>query len=1320
MQSKKKSLKQKIIAIFTIIALFAMTLSVFAFAQVGGVSAAALDEEAFTRESISVTNGDFTNAGSGDAVNDPSSWSAEGNSSSGSTVHGVIDLDTQSFLNEDNLKDYKLEDVEEFKDIQGNFGGNLTPFGVNTKKFPDTDTNALFINSDVADAYYGYNSASLSLSANSYYEISAWVKTSDFGGNQGATVKVTGMENPLAFKNINTVSFNGDDKNDESNDYGWVKYSFYIETSTMHGSTVNIGLELGNYLVYTDGSGESVDYGPHKARGYVFFDNVTAFELSADQFAKEVAEKTIVNEKSFDIESRDNRNYYTNDGGNVLLYSENDSDFLSIGDDGKILRSSDAGYSENEIGSFDNEANGWTQIIGSQSIKIGQFNGPSEEDLGITDMRPFSPDGENNNIAVLSNYRTAKEAFDSSVIGYTTKPFTVPKNTNYRLSVWVNACGGSVASAALYGEDYRGNATTGPNAGSPQNRLAGELTEGDGNNKSHNGWKEVAFYLKGSFYTDYSVSFEIWLGRKAINNNNEMGYSTENVSGVAMFDNIRIEEISNEEFNSYSSSTSTFNYDHASDTNDIANYKFDDFVSSNDGALPSPMSWTFMTAGEDGTTGMSNNVVNEDYNDVVHTGVVSSNDVSYTFVRKNDNDKTQKTFDINTRYPQNEYSRLLMIRSDGVTGNKDGIAVGYKSSAFSVSSDKVHKVEVTMLTENIEGYGANVVLKNGSNILATVERIQNTNGYKTYTIYIDPLGKSLSNLSVEIWLGLYDKFDNTSKLSKGTIFVDKAEVSEADDINVADSQSNYDNDDTRENVKAKINEYESKFGSDGSPDFAIYSASDSAFNMFDHNDDSFLKAPYNWTLSTNNAEGTDAVAYGIFNGSEENSALFPDGYTQGKRIVDKNGTEEDANIYSLAIINKSPAMSRVTGTYNYRLESAAYYIITVYAKVDIPFSQKADRPDYKGAYIGIDGTDYFCSDIKNSATVTDFYAPETDVGDNFRKFTIYVHTAGDEDSEDMVSVNLSFGIGGSARGERAVGSLIINGVTVTKGTVGAFEEAMAELESGNSLSQKYSVIADYAATQDNDDEDTDEGDTPDEQTPNTGDNWYVYISIILAVVVLIAIVAFAVRYFAKKRKKDYSDPNIKVSYDRAKTLAKQVRAREEIGDIEEYLNNSYDRFDEDEEDRFEAMKAAEEIEKSDVKATETTTAEADETAENSENVAETAETTDENVSENAEPVGNASGEQTEPVESDNAVEGEAVVESEEAKDDEEYKYDEEIVDFTPSEEQKRILAERKAEAEKVKAEKEAEELRKEQERAKLEAERKAATRRNNNWDDFED
>ena len=246
MQAKKTSLKQKLTAM---IIAFAMILSTFTFVSTGSsFTADAAITEAFQNTSVSVPNGEF-NESSGAAPRVPSSWTSAplGNTPEGGTVNGVVDLSLSNITKDNALENLKLDGYDEFKH---GISDHLTPFGKDDGKFEGSDSDALMINSNGSKVAYGYKSATLSLTSNSYYKISAWVKTGAFGSgtNDGASIKITGLKNPLVFSGIDTSS----EEKTLINDYGWREYSFFIETSTMYNSSVEISLQLGNSYDYTD------------------------------------------------------------------------------------------------------------------------------------------------------------------------------------------------------------------------------------------------------------------------------------------------------------------------------------------------------------------------------------------------------------------------------------------------------------------------------------------------------------------------------------------------------------------------------------------------------------------------------------------------------------------------------------------------------------------------------------------------------------------------------------------------------------------------------------------------------------------------------------------------------------------------------------------------------------------------------------------------------------------------------------------------------------------------------------------------------------
>ena len=223
MQSKINSLRKRSLTIVALIVAAALVLSLIAFFPVAAGSrtekAAAVDMV----EETTVTNGEFTETSGSETLMTPSSWTSNAVSviNEDNVISGVVDLDPAA-LDSDALEDLGLEADDVIR----------TPFGSSSDSnmFAGSDANALFINSDGADIVYGYDSSSISLDASSYYEISAWVKTSDFGDGQGASLKVSGMENDIIIEDIDTVDYcnEKDISPNKENHYGWVEYKIYI------------------------------------------------------------------------------------------------------------------------------------------------------------------------------------------------------------------------------------------------------------------------------------------------------------------------------------------------------------------------------------------------------------------------------------------------------------------------------------------------------------------------------------------------------------------------------------------------------------------------------------------------------------------------------------------------------------------------------------------------------------------------------------------------------------------------------------------------------------------------------------------------------------------------------------------------------------------------------------------------------------------------------------------------------------------------------------------------------------------------------------
>lgn len=106
------------------------------------------------------------------------------------------------------------------------------------------DTSVLMIN-NAQDKGYGYtNNISISLTANSQYRVSVWVKTLNL-----STESAENVEDNKLYKGANFTINNTDDKfsaitTDSNENNGWEQYTYYITASNDQTLTVTLGLGL--------------------------------------------------------------------------------------------------------------------------------------------------------------------------------------------------------------------------------------------------------------------------------------------------------------------------------------------------------------------------------------------------------------------------------------------------------------------------------------------------------------------------------------------------------------------------------------------------------------------------------------------------------------------------------------------------------------------------------------------------------------------------------------------------------------------------------------------------------------------------------------------------------------------------------------------------------------------------------------------------------------------------------------------------------------------------------------------------------------------
>ena len=505
-------------------------------------------------EALTITNSQFAETGSGD-IPTPTNWTgaAIGNSPATSVKSGVMNLSTYG----SNKDKYFLDQYDEYKNAQPD-----SPFGKGDSSsdsgyYQDTNRNVLLINANGTPTAYGYTSASFTLAPNSYYAITAWVKTGSIGANGGAAILVNGLdENPVGFTAINTESLTATD----AKLLDWFDYTIYIETSSFLSSSATLSLQLGYNEV-----------GGLNTKGYAMFDNITATQLSSKMFYEQTA------------------GISSDDGSRKKVYSFNESEYLPGGD-----------FSvDGEFGT----------IVGSSyasKLFIDASKGlPAENNLGLekTLYAPTEYSDGANKVFAVSTYNTSTGKFGSAYAGIESNEFTLDRYAYYRISAWYNSEsveGGDGVTATLKYKSVK-------NTGEFTSNVTSSLSL-SAENKNHNGWNELSVYVKGSDFSDYTAKLELSLGTQ------------DNPSqGIALFDDVKIQRISPTEYNDNNSAgNKAVTIDTATDSSGINNGWFNtvgtyeelEYVVNGDGSKTlknplTPANWTMNTTSSVGTAGYS-------------------------------------------------------------------------------------------------------------------------------------------------------------------------------------------------------------------------------------------------------------------------------------------------------------------------------------------------------------------------------------------------------------------------------------------------------------------------------------------------------------------------------------------------------------------------------------------------------------------------------------------------------------------------------------------------------------------------------------------
>ena len=285
------------------------------------------------------------------------------------------------------------------------------------------------------------------------------------------------------------------------------------------------------------------------------------------------------------------------------------------------------------------------------------------------------------------------------------------------------------------------------------------------------------------------------------------------------------------------------------------------------------------------------------------------------------------------------------------------------------------------------------------------------------------------------------------------------------------------------------------------------------FESIADGDTSLYKTPYTWTANAKNNDFS-LTKYGITNPQTNNE------------ITDKIAVAKEGN--SVLYINNFLADTYFYYTRNnaISLSASKYYKISVWVKTDNISSEKT-----------------LSEDDKLGASVILTYGEEKqeflglNTNGEYKEIIFYICPA------ETTNLNVSLGLGNSET--LASGSVCFDNLTVaTLETYDDYEKDYEEISSDENIIS--ATIVEKETTNKTEEK------TPSDNSSNVNQvDWLVIPSLITAIAIFVAIVGFIIRRYYTSRKRT----KVKTSYDRKKTLNKDLNSQEKIQTKEELIKD---------------------------------------------------------------------------------------------------------------------------------------------------------------------
>ncbi len=384
------------------------------------------------------------------------------------------------------------------------------------------DTHVLMLHNYRSDGYgtaRQYTSSTITLAAGSAAKISVWVKTAEmtFGngqavnGNRGAFIQITNTvggttQDPLVVKNIDTSA--------ETDNNGWVQYTFYIKASAYSSTTFAVVLGLGRQAEVN--AANSYEY----VQGYAFFDDLTYEVMTAAEYDTATASVAANNKFTLDLNTLDNasskvvtagadKTYALNlDELGIFGESGNNVDYFApVAMNGSLAKTTDdyGNTYETYFGSSNFDAD--SAIFGKDGLATASEVSAQWSGLPIAEKFQKLIDGKlpfaNGNSEMIFLYSS-----DGAPQTYTSQEFKLAKDESQIISFWVKTSamnGGTGATVTLV--DEANNKTT---IGAVDTTTLDTVDLTDDTKKTEDifdGWQQCFLFVTND--TDEEVNFTL-------------------------------------------------------------------------------------------------------------------------------------------------------------------------------------------------------------------------------------------------------------------------------------------------------------------------------------------------------------------------------------------------------------------------------------------------------------------------------------------------------------------------------------------------------------------------------------------------------------------------------------------------------------------------------------------------------------------------------------------------------------------------------------------------------------------------------------------